>query len=142
MNSSLTFSPREWTELYARRSYEELSERFLAILRHFAESNYAEIDSPLQRAINELVLNFLHLFSKADYVLTRAHAMEFIARNGTISNLVALSVLKTTDPYLEIVRHQQDSLPKVLTLYSARNSIRLDREQFFALDPQLAGMWY
>ncbi len=97
MNAPLSFSPREWTELYAKRAYEELSERFLAILRHFAESNYSDIDLPTQRAIDELVLNFLHLFCKADYVLTRAHGIEFIERNVTIANLVALSVLKTTD---------------------------------------------
>lgn len=32
MNSSLSFSPREWTELYVHRAHDELSERFLAIL--------------------------------------------------------------------------------------------------------------
>lgn len=142
MNSTVSFSPRELTELYARRAYDELSERFLAILRYFAESNFSEIDPTTQRAIDELVLTFLHLFCKADYMLTRAQGIEFIARNSTIANLVACSVLKTTDPYLEIVRQQENSLAKVLTLYSARNSIRLEREQFFALDPQLAGMWY
>jgi hypothetical protein len=142
MNSSLSFSPREWTELYSQRAYEELSERFLAILRHFAESNYVEIDSPTQRAIDAFVLNFLHLFSKADYVLTRTHAIEFIERNNTISNLVALSVLKTTDAYLEVVRYQDNSLVKILSLYSARNSVHFERELFFTLDPQLAAVWY
>ncbi len=142
MNAPLSFSPREWTELYARRAYDELSERFLAILRYFAESNYTEIDQPTQRAIDELVLNFLHLFCKADYVLTRAHAIEFIERNVTIANLAALSVLKTTDAYLEVVSRQENSLAKVLALYSARNSVHFDREQFFARDPQLAAAWY
>jgi hypothetical protein len=142
MNPSLSFSPREWTELYARREYDELSERFLTILRYFAESNYSEVDQPTQRAIDELVLNFLHLFCKADYVLTRAHGIEFIERNVTISNLVALSVLKTTDAYLEVVSRQENSLVKILALYSARNSVQFEREMFFARDPQLAAAWY
>jgi hypothetical protein len=142
MKPPLSFSPREWTELYARRAYDELSERFLSILRYFAESNYSEIDPPTQRAIDELVLNFLHLFCKADYVLSRGHGIEFIERNVTISNLVALSVLKTTDAYLEVVSRQENSLAKILALYSARNSIHFDREWFFALDPQLAATWY
>jgi hypothetical protein len=142
LNSSLSFSPREWAELYAQRAYDELSERFLAILRYFAESHYSEIDLPTQRAIDAFVLEFLHLFSKADYVPRRVHAIEFIERNLTISNLVALSALKTTDPYLEVLSHQDNSLGKILALYSARNNLHFERERFFALDPQLAATWY
>ena len=119
-----------------------MSERFLAILRYFAESNYSEIDLPTQCAIDAFVLDFVHLFSKADYVPRRAHAIEFIERNLTISNLVALSALKTTDPYLEVLRNQDNSLAKILALYSARNNLHFERERFFALDPQLAATWY
>ena len=114
MDSSLSFSPREWTELYARRAYDELSERFLTILTYFAESTYSDVDIPTQRAIDAFVLNFLHLFSKVDYTLSPTHGIKFVERNGTISNLVALSVLKTTDPYLEVLRHQENSLVKIL----------------------------
>jgi hypothetical protein len=142
VTSSLTFSPRELTELYAHKAYDELSQRFLDILRHFAESKYSDIDPPTQRAVDAFVLTFLHLFSQADYLPRRDHGIEFIERNGTISNLVALSALKTTDPYLEVVRHQDNGLIKILALYSARNSVSFDRERIFALDPELAAIWY
>jgi hypothetical protein len=142
MTSSFTFSTREWMELYARRAYDPLSERLLAALGFFAESNYTEIDLHTQRAIDTLVLNFLHLFCQPDYVPSRTHAAAFIEHNVTISNLVALSALKTSDAYLEVVRHQDQGLVKILTLYSARNNADFDRALFFKQDPVLASLWY
>jgi hypothetical protein len=142
MDSSLTFSPRQFIELYARGAYDELSEQFLAILRHFAGNFYSAIDFATQRAIDSFVVNFLNLFAQADYLPSRAHGIEFIEHNVTISNLAALSSLKTTDPFLEIVKYQQNNLIKILALYSARNRLHFDRREFFALEPHLAGVWY
>jgi hypothetical protein len=114
----------------------------LKVLRYFADSDFADIDLPTQRAIDAFVLNFLHLFCQADYQPRRDHALQFIECSTTISNLVSVSVFRTTDPYLEILRYQETGLGKLLALYSARNSVLFDREQFFARDPELAGAWY
>ncbi len=43
---------------------------------------------------------------------------------------------------MEVVSRQENSLAKILALYSARNNVHFEREQFFARDPQLAASWY
>jgi hypothetical protein len=142
LRQSITFSPRQFTELYARNAHDELSERFLDVLRYFEANFQSVLDDSLQRSIDAFVLNFLHLFSQADYVPNLKYAPEFIKHNPTLANLAALSVLKTTDPYLEIVRYQPNNLVKVLTLYSARNSVKFDRHELFRTNASLAASWY
>jgi hypothetical protein len=142
VSEPLTFSPRDFTELYANRAYDDLSERFLTVLRYFAETDFVDIDPLTQRAIDAFVLNFLHLFSQADYQPHREHVIQFVERNALIANLVALSALGTTDAYLEVLRYQENSLGKILALYSARNRVSFERDRFFALDPELAAIWY
>jgi hypothetical protein len=137
-----SFRPREFIELYARGEYDLLSEKFLAILKHFESLVYQSIDAPTQRAIDAFVLNFLYLFSQADFIPDRKLFAEFIKQNLTISNLVALTPLKTTDAFLETIRHQRDCLAKLLTLFSARNTVKFDRRAFFDIDANLASTWY
>ena len=137
-----SFSPRKFTELYVQRAFHELSTKFLEVLRFFEESSYVTLDEPTQRAIDAFAIHFVHLYSNADFSPPPQFAYEFIRYNQTISNLVALSPLKTTDPYLELIRYQKDNLLKILTLYSARNRARFDRAQLFATNPELASVWY
>ena len=40
----------------------------------------------------------------------------------------------TTDAWLELLRDQEANFVKLLTLYSARNLVKLDRKTFFDLD--------
>ena len=93
MQSPPSFSPREFTELYVQGAFDELSERFLVILRYVASNFYEAVDSATQQAIDAFVLNFLHLFAQPDYVPNRQHGIEFIEHNGTIANLAALSAI-------------------------------------------------
>ncbi len=142
MASPPSFSPRKLTELYVQRAFHELSAKFLEVIRFFEEASYQALDEPSQRAIDAFAIHFVHLFSQSDFQPPPQAAFEFIRYNQTISNLVWLSPLKTTDAYLELIRYQRDNLIKVLTLYSARNRVRFDRSQLFAANPEAASVWY
>ncbi len=112
------------------------------MIRFFEETSYQALDEPTQRAIDAFAIHFVHLFSQSDFQPPPQAAFEFIRFNQTISNLVWLSPLKTTDAYLELVRYQKDNLIKILTLYSARNRVRFDRAKLFATNPELSSVWY
>jgi hypothetical protein len=137
-----TFSPRKLTELYVQRAFHELCTQFLDVLRYFEETSYTSVDFPTQRAIDAFAVHFVHLFSQSDFVVPAQFIVQFIRYNQTISNLVYLSPLETTDAYLELVRYQKDNLVKVLTLYSARNRCRFNLNDLFAVNPELVSIWY
>src|SRR5436305_1183197 len=64
------------------------------------------------------------------------------SRSDGVRHRVALTLLQTTDFFLDLVRHERGSLVKVLTLYSARNRSKLDRQGFFDANANLASTWY
>jgi hypothetical protein len=136
------FSPQALMQCYLRGRHDDLSEGFLAILRHFRETTYHKLERQGQHFVNEFVKHFLHLFTQSDYVPRRDHQIEFVRLNLTISNLVALSSFKTTEPYLELLGGQPGNLAKLLALYSARNRASYNRASFFDADPALASAWY
>jgi hypothetical protein len=136
------FSPRDWMDLYARGRYDELSECFLTVLRHFRNTTYVDFDDRRKYYVNEFLKHFLSLFTQDDYAPSRNHLLEFVRLNLTTSNLVAVSSFGTTDPYLDLMAGRPASLGKVLALLSARNSAAIDRASFFDADPVLASAWY
>jgi hypothetical protein len=137
------FKPREMMGLYAARRFDELSEKFLGVLAHYEQSDQTALSPGEQHFLNAFTKHFLYLFTQADFEISERHARPFLARNLTISNLVAVSSFRTTDAHLELLRVEDpNSFTKVLTLFSARNSVGFDRRRFFDLDPVLASFWY
>jgi predicted O-linked N-acetylglucosamine transferase (SPINDLY family) len=53
-----------------------------------------------------------------------------------------MSSFKTTDAYLDILREQPRNFAKILTLYSARNTVKFEYKALFDANPQLACFWY
>lgn len=135
-------NPHELMQLYLSQQYEQLSDRFIQVLEHFETKTYFSLAPAAQYFINAFVQTFLYLFVQPDYILSDRHVSRFLQLNLTISNLVAISSFKTTDAYLEILRDQANNFAKFLTLYSARNTVRIDRDLLFAANPQLACLWY
>lgn len=115
-----SFDPRNLMEIYLRRQYDELSEKFLSILGHFHDTTYFSVDEQTQYFINAFVKQFLNLFTQADYILSEKFVQPFLQLNVTISNLVAISDFKTTDAYLEMLRRQEANFIKILTLLSVQ----------------------
>ncbi|MEC4893005.1 MAG: hypothetical protein SAL07_06365 [Oscillatoria sp. PMC 1051.18] len=135
-------NPQKLFDLYFRQEYDRLSEQFLQVLSYFERHTHFELLPDTLYFVNIFTKNFLYLFTQPDYILSDRHVPRFIQLNLTISNLVAISSLKNTDFYLEILRNQPRNFAKILTLYSARNQVKFDRKTLFDANSKLACLWY
>ncbi len=128
--------------LYNAGKYDDLSKGLLLVLRGYNEHFFVELGPDNQERINSLVECLFYLFTKPDYVISPRFQKDFVLFLPLITNLVAMSKFRTTDQVLEVLRDQPNSLPKILSLYSARNRVRIDYERFFDQDAELASLWY
>lgn len=138
----IQFNPIELIQIYTDRDYDLLSEKLLATLQHFDRITYLALTDESRYFVNAFVKIFLYIFTQSDYVLSDWHGIDFIKLNLLVSNLVAISDFRTTDPYLELLKMQPQNYVKILTLYSARNTVRFDRQTLFDTSPKLASRWY
>jgi hypothetical protein len=141
-NPLQSFSADDLHLAYRERDYGRMCEQFLAVIEHFRNVTYYALDTPTKHALNAFVKHFLYFLSQEDFVLTDTYASRFIDANGVIANIVAMSDFGTTDPFLRILLGQQRNFTKVLTLYSARNRVKVDRRLLFGTSPTLATQWY
>lgn len=145
MTQSLSFNCGDLAALYTAKKHHDLAEAFLAILRHFHEQTYTEITPDQQTFLDTFIRTFLYFFTHTDFVLSDDHAEQFVRLNLTISNLVACSCWKNTDPWVNILLRQPANAVKFFALYSARNTIKLPperKERIFNVAPKLASLWY
>ncbi|MBZ8180260.1 O-linked N-acetylglucosamine transferase family protein [Oscillatoria salina] len=138
----LEINSRELLNLYLQKDYNLLSENLIGILEHFENITYFELGADAQYFINVFVKNFLYLFTQPDYFLNEKHAARFIRLNTTIANLVAMSSFQTTDASLEVLKSQPHNFAKILALYSARNTVRIEPQILFQAYPSFACLWY
>jgi len=141
-SNNLHFNPLELLQEYFAKNHDLLSEKLIQIIEHFDQVTYLELTVESRYFVNAFVKNFLYIFTQADYVLSDRYVTRFMQLNLTISNLVAISDFKNTDPYLELLKLQPQNYAKLLTLCSARNSFQIDRRAFFDASPELASLWY
>ncbi len=138
----LQFNSQELLQDYLSQNYDQLSLKLIDILEYFEKTTYIELNVESEYFINAFVKNFLYLFTQPDYLLSDIFVKRFIQLNLTISNLVAISDFKNTDAYLELLKLQPQNYAKILTLCSARNSFKIDRNAIFDTNPELACLWY
>jgi hypothetical protein len=129
-------------ETYFSKEYDQLSEFFISVLEHFEKVVYYALSPELENTINVFLKHFLYIITQQDYVIGDRYITRFIQLNPTISNLVSISSFGTTDPYLKILESQANNFVKVLALYSARNTHKLDRKLLFETESNLASLWY
>ncbi len=135
-------SGEQQLELFQQNAYAELSQHYLSVLHYLQRYPLLQLGEETKIALNLFIERFLFFFSQASFELPASDAERFIAANANIANLTALSELQTTDAYLQKVAVQENGLAKLLTLYSARNTVRIDRSALFQRNPQLASRWY
>lgn len=141
-NNPLSLNSMEWLTHYMKGECEQLSSKFLDILTHFHNQTYYGMGPQEQLFLNNFVKNFLFIFSQPEFVIPDAHILQYVRMNRVISNVVYLTEQKTTDAALDVVKMQQGNFIKILTLWSARNSVKFDRKAFFDINPELASLWY
>ncbi len=137
-----SLGPKDLFGFYSAGQYDELSKGLLVILGQFGKGKYTDINPHEQAMIDAFAQCLLDLFTRNDYVISPCFQETFVVLLPAITNLVAMSKFRTTDPQLEILLKQPNSLPKILPLYSARNRIRIDYEWLFAQDAKLTSLWY
>ncbi|MBN1910350.1 MAG: hypothetical protein JW818_11465 [Pirellulales bacterium] len=128
--------------LYDQKRFGEVAKIFLKVLGHFEKNNYEDVSFQLQARIDKFVEVFLYILTKPDFGILNELAPVLISHNHIITNLVAISSFRTTDPQIRILMNQAGNLVKLLMLYSPQNSVRLETERLFQADPYLASLWY
>jgi len=141
-NPLLEFSEAELHKAYREQAFDRMSEQFLAVIDHLRNITYYALDIPTKHALNSFVKHFLYFLTQEDFVLSDTYASRFIDSNGVIANIVAMTDFGTTDPHVRILLGQQRNFTKLLSLYSARNKVKIDRKLLFSTSPALATQWY
>jgi hypothetical protein len=142
MQPAASLAPREWLTLYLEGQHDTLAEKLLERLQHFQQRAYLSLDEKGRYFVNSFVQQLLYLLCRPDFVPSDQWIVRFVLSNPLISNLVAVSGFHTTDGWLELIRNQEHNYFKILTLYSARNSVRFDRRSLVSANPALASLWY
>ncbi len=131
-----------WTRLYSTREYDALSESFLSFLDYFYQQTFTKADAGLLQFINLFVESFLFFFTKPDFKVSPCYQDRFISASPTLTNLVAISVFKTTDPWVAMLKARSGAAVQLMTLLSPRNKIKVNYSSIFDQDPVLASKWW
>jgi len=138
----LNFDEARLVQHYHAGEYTQMAAEFLAVLTHLRDVTYYHLEEENHAAINCFVKQFLYYMSQEEFVLPEQYAAKFIDLNAVIGNVVAMSDFRTTDPFVQVLLKQQRNYTKLLSLYSGRNRVKIDRRLLFATSPQLATQWY
>ena len=140
--SGMKVNLKDPMRFYLDRQYDKLSEWFGTVVQTFFTRLGTELSAQNRRFVDHFAETLLFFFTKPDYVISQRFVRPFVFSNPLITNLVAISRFGSTDPQIEILLDQPNSFVKILTLYSARNTVRIDRGWLFQQDPELASLWY
>ncbi len=140
--SGMKVNLKDPMRFYLNRQYDKLSEWFGTVVQTFFTRLGTELSAQNRRFVDHFAETLLFFFTKPDYVISQRFVRPFVFSNPLITNLVAISRFGNTDPQIEILLDQPNSFVKILTLYSARNTVKVDRDWLFQRDPELASLWY
>jgi hypothetical protein len=140
--AALDIDPRHLLGLYLEGKYDQLATEIRTALQYYAATTYVTWDNQSRMRLYQILKTILYVLSQPDFIIPENQVISLLAHNHLLSNLAAMTPLGNTDFYLELLRLQPANFVKILILYSARNSVRFDRKQFFDANPGLAGFWY
>ena len=133
---------RRLFHIYFAGEFGLLSAEFLKVFEFFANTTYVSLSDETRANLLRFLKVFLTLFTQPDYLVPEKYVLPFIQQNFLLSNLLAMTAFRNSDGFLELVRCQPSNFVKILTLYSARNTLRFNRRGLFDSNPQLASVWY
>jgi hypothetical protein len=140
--AAVSLNSEEVAALLSQKRYDEISEKLLSVLEHFRVHTYITVSPEEQYFIDQFVKVFLFVLSEPYFVISDRYVLRYLSFNHVISNVVAISTWKTTDPWVEILARQQNNLVRLMTIYSARNRFKLDRKVIFDANPAIASAWF
>ena len=151
---SMAHSTGQRAQFFAQGNDDLLVSSLLADLRMF--SDVSELDGRMDD-VESFVRDLLYYFSVPAFGPTVESLAAFFPFYPLISNLVALTTLRTTDAAVASLVRPCDlaalgrdqaagrgcaGLEKAMVLYSARNSVRLEPSALFRHNPGFASLWY
>lgn len=138
----IAFEPRDYYHPYVERNYEELSRRMLQHLDQLRSQPLLALTEQDRVVMNRFCFTFLNVFVQQDFVIPDGYIPAFISHNTTIANLLSLTPINNADAAIAILQLQQANFVKILVLYSARCTLRINRKVFFDIDPRIASLWW
>ncbi|MHB2019179.1 MAG: hypothetical protein ACYCW6_19700, partial [Candidatus Xenobia bacterium] len=133
---------RGWMKLYLAGDHRSLSQQFLSTFRHYQQHQYVSLAPGGQSAVDTFVSTFLLLFTRPDFAIPPDMAETFLRLNPLIANLAAISSLRNTEVAIAMLMTQPNNVLKLLTLYSAHNTTRIERRLLFDANEKAASIWY
>ena len=137
-----SFDAKDVMRRYLEGDHAGAVEECMRTMKAFDKSSLEAVSPEARLQINEFVGTLLYLLTRPDLLLTREQTLKIMGGHHTLTNLVAISIFKSTDIHLAIISEQPRNFGKMLLLHSVRNKSRIDPRQFFNADPELASMWY
>ena len=137
-----TINAQEWLKLLSSGQFDPLCRQMLAGRSMFWQPRLMPSQRRRQQSLDLITNLVLFIFTQPDFRVPEKYTRTFVLFNRTISNLVSISCFENTDAYLKILRDQTSNFVQVLTLFSARNTVKFDRKVLFDLQPELASLWY
>jgi len=124
--------------------HQQVNKYFVAWLSWYTDAPTFQLDRNSRYHLYRFALDFLTIFVDERFRIPKDRWLTYLSSNATISNLVAATPLETTDHFLQLLldRPYEHNLSRILTLYSARNNVAVDKDQMFNHDPQLSQIWY
>ena len=151
---TMAHSTGQRAQFFARGDDNLLVASLLADLRMF--SGVSELNGRMGD-VESFVRDLLYYFSVPAFAPTAESLAPFFPFHPLISNLVALTALRTTDTAVsslvrscDLTAREPDQavhrgcagLEKAMILYSARNTVRLEPSVLFRHNPGFASLWY
>ena len=140
---SLSIDLAALKSLFDESKFEELSELLLSVCSYFQKKTWTALDQQRKEFIDHFAEVFGKIFVDPVFQPPEPLLRRFLSANAAIANLFALSKFETSDLFLEKLLEQQGA-PQIkgLVLYSARNKISLQLEEYFDSQASLSSLWY
>ena len=151
---TMAHSTGQRAQFFARSADDLLASSLLADLRMF--SSASTLDARMDD-VESFARDLTHYFSVPAFAPAPESLAAFFPYHPLISNLVALTTLRTTDSAVASLVRACDmtargpvsavqsgcaGLEKAMVLYSARNTVRLDPAALLRHNPGFASLWY
>ncbi|MEI6427970.1 MAG: hypothetical protein WCO45_06205 [Pseudanabaena sp. ELA607] len=142
----ISIKPKQLWQLYCDGHYDQLSYILIEQLKYYDNlSNQYISDQDCQiliNHINQFLKHLLYFITQEDFIISDELALAWLSYHGTLANLLSISWFKNAEPYLQILKAQQQNFLKLLLLYSANNQADIAPSLLFDLHSQLACIWY
>jgi len=136
------FSSSKCIEMLQAQQWDALSQYLLDGLVSLSQFDFDLHNEQHRHYADIFTQTLMFCFCHSDYKIPEKFSEAFIRQNETISNIAYFSSFGTTDPALKIVLRYPDNIVKVLTLYSARSKVAINRDQIMATNLHMASIWY